>query len=259
MTEVMSPQSLEDSSWDLINHLEVKPTSQLSASYGVGRKVQQGKVFYSAKLPATSSVTGKSIKLGLFPTSEQASAAVQYALKNPMLYFQDVEEIQQHKVQDAREVEIMESSYCERVIPMKREYKEKQKSKRKSLEKKALQRDSQFQIGEDFLNTLSTSYEKELKNLKSFKSFNKTMDNVLNQILIDFFPLRKLNDILNEQNKIGAYEFAYDFKVAMWHNDNSLSYEYSITCMDDFIELIIREENTEKYGKWIHEKIFSSA
>lgn len=85
MPEV-SQLTFEDSSWEEISQYEVQtlPAQQkFGKTFGVGRKVTNGKTFYTAKLPAKSSATGKTIKLGLFPTCDEASAAVQYALQNP--------------------------------------------------------------------------------------------------------------------------------------------------------------------------------
>jgi len=259
MVEVMptSPLSFEDNSWEKISHFEVsKQPTKFGSSYGVGRKVTQGKTLFIAKLPAASSITGKTIKLGLFATEEEASAAVQYALQNPGFHLQDAD-IQQHSVPLPVQ-EILEPSFCERELPMKREFREKQRSKEKSLVKKAAQRDSQMHVGEEFLQSLRTDFDQELRNIKSWSRFSRALDSTVSQLMQLYFP--KTGDIHNENNKQGAQDFARDVLIALWHHehDGKSHDEWSITCPEDFVKLSMEEGYSQQYGSWVDEKVFSS-
>eukprot|EP01084_Bolivina_argentea_P188541 324544_1 len=121
MVEIMSSTGFEEP-WVQVSKDEVQRQQKFGSSYGVGRRISGGITSYTAKLPASSSVNGKTIKLGVFRTSEEAAAAVQHALSHPEF---QIEATSASESLMGVSNEIMEPSFCELVVPKKREYKDK--------------------------------------------------------------------------------------------------------------------------------------
>jgi hypothetical protein len=263
MVEVMPTSQLtfEDSSWEKISHFDLQnknPQKLGGPMYGVGRKVSAGKTLFSAKLPAASSLTGKTVKLGLFASEQEASAAVQYALQNPTFHLQDADIQEKSVVAVVREQEILEPSFCEREVPMKREYREKQARKGKALSKKSAQRDSQNHIGEQFVLSLKDMFEHELKDIKSWSRFSRALDHSVAHLMQSFFP--KKGDMTNENNKAGAFDFSREVLIALWHHEHdgksNNEEEWCIKTVDDFVNKSNEEGYSQQYGSWVEHNVF---
>eukprot|EP00615_Pteridomonas_danica_P007047 CAMPEP_0114328706 /NCGR_PEP_ID=MMETSP0101-20121206/590_1 /TAXON_ID=38822 ORGANISM="Pteridomonas danica, Strain PT" /NCGR_SAMPLE_ID=MMETSP0101 /ASSEMBLY_ACC=CAM_ASM_000211 /LENGTH=228 /DNA_ID=CAMNT_0001458127 /DNA_START=129 /DNA_END=812 /DNA_ORIENTATION=+ len=223
-----------------------KEQMKFGSAYGVSRKVVDNKVWWLAKLPANQSKTGKSVKLGMYPTATEAGKVVQHALLNPGEYHDESTRINQVTPVS----EVLEPSYCERIEATNRSSREKNARKTKALAKKEVQRNSQINIGENFMRSIDEAFE-ELRRLNSYSRFSRGLEASISQILEIYFP--KNGDIETANHKQGAREFCHDALRAMWHTDqdglDQTPWSGAVCSVSDFVEST-ELDSTQQYGNW---------
>jgi len=225
-----------------------KNPMKFGSSYGVSRKVIANKVWWSAKLPAMHSMTGTSVKLGMFSTAAEASEAVQFALLNPGEYHENSADKRKVPV-----TEVLEASFCERVETTKRSNREKLARKKKALAKKNTQRNSQVSEGEYFIRCIDEAFD-DLKRINSYSRFARSLDTSVSHLMENFFPRNGDIDVAN--NKQGASQFCRDALTSMWNTEQCISQENElVSSVSDFINLSSEEGN--KYGQWVQDKVYN--
>jgi hypothetical protein len=245
---------INEEPWQKITMEQVrqdKEQMKFGASYGVSRKVVGNKVLWMAKLPASQSITGKSVKLGMFTSSDDASNAVRYALMNPGHYHEETQ-----ITKEVPKSEVLEASYCERVGVMNRSNRDKLARKTKSLAKKEIQRNSQVSDGESFVLVIDEAFE-ELRRLKSWSRFARKLEETVSEVMVQYFP--RNGDIEVSNNRQGASEFIRDVLSTMWktENDGRSEEEFYVSCVNDFVCLTM-DEDKKKYGSWVEDKVYGS-
>jgi hypothetical protein len=244
-------EEVREQPWHNITLDEVqqsKDQMKFGSSYGVSRKVVNNKVCWAAKLPANQSKTGKSIKLGMFLTAEDASEAVQTALNNQPSSNMNI--IQDKHI--PQPTEICEPSFCEREVVINRSYRDKLARKTKALKKKENQRNKNCQAsGESFITDIEETFE-QLRHIKSTTAFKHSLDDVTSQILCKF---------QDSTVHRGVENFCRDSLTAMWqtehdiNSDNISQTEWPIHSVTEFLEVTYGDQN--QYGSWIENNVYA--